>query len=99
MLLVLLLRIVFYAPLLGVGGVIRALGEDASMSWIIAAAVMALLAMIGVAFAVAIPRFKLVQKLVDRLNLVTREILTGLMVIGLQYQKNEEKKFDGPTWM
>jgi ATP-binding cassette, subfamily B, multidrug efflux pump len=93
--LVMLLRIVFYAPLLGIGGIIRALGEDASMSWIIAAAVMALLAMIGVAFAVAVPRFKIVQKLVDRLNLVTREILTGLMVIrAFNTQRYEEKKFD-----
>jgi ATP-binding cassette subfamily B protein len=93
--LVMLLRIVFYAPLLGIGGVIRAVGEDASMSWIIAAAVMALLAMIAVAFAVAVPRFKTVQKLVDRLNLVTREILTGLMVIrAFNTQRYEEKKFD-----
>ena len=95
MVLVMLLRIVFYAPLLGIGGIIRAVGEDASMSWIIAAAVMALLAMIGVAFAVAVPRFKAVQKLVDRLNLVTREILTGLMVIrSFNTQRYEEKKFD-----
>lgn len=99
MVLVMLLRIVFYAPLLGVGGIIRAVGEDASMSWIIAAAVMALLAMIGVAFAIAIPRFKAVQKLVDRLNLVTREILTGLMVIrAFNTQKYEEKKFDRANW-
>jgi ATP-binding cassette subfamily B multidrug efflux pump len=99
MLLVMMLRIVFYAPLLGIGGIIRAVGEDASMSWIIAAAVMALLAMIGVAFAVAVPRFKLVQKLVDRLNLVTREILTGLMVIrSFNTQRYEEKKFDTANW-
>ena len=95
MVLVMMLRIVFYAPLLGIGGIIRAVGEDASMSWIIAAAVMALVAMIGVAFVVAVPRFKKVQKLVDRLNLVTREILTGLMVIrSFNTQKYEEKKFD-----
>jgi ATP-binding cassette, subfamily B, multidrug efflux pump len=99
LLLVMLLRIVFYAPLLGIGGIIRAVGEDASMSWIIAAAVMALLAMIGVAFAIALPRFKAVQKLVDRLNLVTREILTGLMVIrAFNTQKYEEKKFDRANW-
>jgi ATP-binding cassette subfamily B protein len=99
LLLVMLLRIVFYAPLLGIGGIIRAVGEDASMSWIIAAAVMALLAMIGVAFAVALPRFKAVQKLVDRLNLVTREILTGLMVIrSFNTQPYEEKKFDRANW-
>jgi len=99
MVLVMLLRIVFYAPLLGVGGIIRAVNEDASMSWIIAAAVIALLAMIGVAFAVAIPRFKIIQKLVDRLNLVTREILTGLMVIrAFNTQKYEENKFDRANW-
>jgi ATP-binding cassette subfamily B multidrug efflux pump len=99
MVLVMLLRIVFYAPLLGIGGILRAIGEDVSMSWIIAAAVMALLAMIGVAFAVAIPRFKAVQKLVDRLNLVTREILTGLMVIrAFNTQPYEEKKFDKANW-
>ncbi len=99
MLLVMLLRIVFYAPLLGIGGIIRAVGEDASMSWIIAAAVMALVAMIGVAFIVAVPRFKAVQKLVDRLNLVTREILTGIMVIrAFNTQKYEEKKFDRANW-
>jgi ATP-binding cassette subfamily B protein len=93
--LVFLLRIVFYAPLLGIGGIILAVREDASMSWIVAAAVLALLAMIGVAFAVAVPRFKAVQKLVDRLNLVTREILTGLMVIrAFNTQRYEEKKFD-----
>ncbi|MCL2615347.1 MAG: ABC transporter ATP-binding protein/permease [Dehalococcoidia bacterium] len=97
--LMMLLRIVFYAPMLGIGGIIRAVNEDASMSWIIAAAVMALLAMIGVAFAIALPRFKLVQKLVDRLNLVTREILTGLMVIrAFDTQKQEEQKFDHANW-
>jgi ATP-binding cassette subfamily B protein len=95
MVLVMLLRIVFYAPLLGIGGIIRAVNADASMSWIIAAAVMALLAIIGVAFVVALPRFKLVQKLIDRLNLVTRETLTGLMVIrAFNTQKHEEQKFD-----
>jgi ATP-binding cassette subfamily B multidrug efflux pump len=99
MVLVMLLRIVFYAPLLGIGGILRAIGEDVSMSWIIAAAVMALLAMIGVAFAVAIPRFKAIQKLVDRLNLVTREILTGLMVIrAFNTQPYEEKKFEKANW-
>jgi ATP-binding cassette subfamily B protein len=93
--LVLLLRIVFYAPMMGIGGIIMALRQDVSMSWIIAAAVCVLLALIGTAFSVAVPRFKLVQKLVDRLNLVTREILTGLMVIrAFNTQKAEEKKFD-----
>jgi ATP-binding cassette, subfamily B, multidrug efflux pump len=93
--LVMLLRIVFYAPIMGVGGIIKALGQDASMSWIIAAAVMALLVMIGVVFAVAIPKFRIIQKLVDKLNLVTREMLTGLMVVrAFNTQKFEENKFE-----
>lgn len=96
LLLVILLRIVFYAPLIGIGAIIRALGENVSMSWIIAAAVMALLAMIGTVFAVAVPKFRLMQKLIDRLNSVTREILSGTMVIrAFNTQRLEEKKFDG----
>jgi ATP-binding cassette subfamily B multidrug efflux pump len=95
MLLVMLFRIAFYAPILGVGGIIKVLGGEASMSWIIAAAVMAILTMIGVMLAVAVPKFKIVQKLVDKVNLVTREILSGLMVIrAFNTQKHEEKKFD-----
>jgi ATP-binding cassette, subfamily B, multidrug efflux pump len=93
--LVMLLRIVFYAPLMGIGGIIKALGQDVSMSWIIAAAVVALLTMIIVVFAVAIPKFRIIQKLVDRLNLVTREMLTGLMVVrAFNTQKFEENRFD-----
>jgi len=95
MLLVMLFRIVFYAPILGVGGIIKVLGGEASMSWIIAAAVMAILTIIGVMLAVAVPKFKIVQKLIDKVNLVTREMLTGLMVIrAFNTQKNEEEKFD-----
>jgi ATP-binding cassette subfamily B protein len=95
MVLVMLLRMVFFAPMMGIGGIILALRQDVSMSWIIAAAVGILLALIGTAFSIAVPRFKMVQKLVDRLNLVTREILTGLMVIrAFNTQKYEEKKFD-----
>lgn len=95
MVLVFLLRIIFYAPIMGVGGIIKALGQDVSMSWIIAAAVMALLAMMGVVFAVVIPKFKIIQKLVDRLNLVTREMLSGLMVVrAFNNQAYEEQKFD-----
>ena len=90
-----MLRIVFYAPIMGVGGIIKALGQDASMSWIIAAAVMALLAMIGVVFVIAIPKFRIIQKHVDKLNLVTREMLTGLMVVrAFNTQKFEEDKFE-----
>ena len=95
MLLVMLFRTVFYAPILGIGGIIKVIGSEASMTWIIAAAVMAILTLIGVMLIVAVPKFKIVQKLVDKLNLVTREILTGLMVIrAFNTQKYEEKKFD-----
>jgi ATP-binding cassette subfamily B multidrug efflux pump len=95
MLLIMLFRTAFYAPILGVGGIIKVLGSEASMSWIIAAAVMAILMMIGVMLIIAIPKFKIVQKLVDRVNLVTREILSGLMVIkAFNTQKYEENKFD-----
>ena len=95
MLLVMLFRVAFYAPILGVGGIIKVLGGEASMSWIIGAAVMAILSMIGVMLIVVVPKFKIVQKLVDKLNLVTREILSGLMVIrAFNTQKHEEDKFD-----
>ncbi len=95
MVLVILLRIVFYAPIIGIGGAIKAMGQDMSMSWIIGAAVMTLLMMIIVVFAIAISKFKRVQTMVDRLNLVTREMLTGLMVIkAFNTEDHEEKKFD-----
>jgi ATP-binding cassette, subfamily B, multidrug efflux pump len=95
MLLVMLFRIAFYAPIIGIGGIIKVLGSEASMSWIIAAAVIAILMMIGIMLIVVVPKFKLIQKLVDKLNLVTREILSGLMVIrAFNTQKHEEEKFD-----
>jgi len=94
-LMVMLLRIVFYAPMMGIGGLIKVIGGEASMTWIIAAAIMAMLTMIGVLLIVAVPKFKIVQKLVDKVNLVTREILSGLMVIrAFNTQKHEENKFD-----
>jgi ATP-binding cassette subfamily B multidrug efflux pump len=94
MLMVLLLRIVFYAPILGIGGVIKVLNSDYSMGWIIVVAVVAILSLVIVLFGVAIPKFKMVQKLVDKLNLVTREILSGILVIrAFNTQKYEEKKF------
>ncbi len=95
MLLVILFRIVFYAPILGLGGIIKVVSGDISMSWIIAAAVMALLVMIGILLVIAVPKFKIIQKLMDRVNLVTREMLTGLMVVrAFNTQKYEEEKFD-----
>ncbi|NLI92755.1 MAG: ABC transporter ATP-binding protein [Peptococcaceae bacterium] len=99
MMMVMLLRIVFYAPILGTGGVIKVLSSDYSMGWIIAVAVAAILALVIVLFSVAIPKFKMIQKLVDRLNLVTREILSGILVIrAFNTQKHEEKKFEAANW-
>jgi ATP-binding cassette subfamily B protein len=92
---VMLFRIVIYAPILGIGGIIRVVGSEASMSWIIAAAVMAILMLIGVLLIVAVPKFKIIQKLIDKVNLALREILSGLMVIrAFNTQKHEEKKYD-----
>ncbi|NLZ49848.1 MAG: ABC transporter ATP-binding protein [Clostridiales bacterium] len=95
MLIVIMIRMVFYAPIIGVGGVIRAIGKSASMSWIIALAVALILVLIAVIIVVAVPKFKIIQKLVDRLNLVARENLSGIMVIrAFNTEKFEEKRFD-----
>lgn len=95
MLSVMLLRVVFYAPIMGVGGVLKVLNTNTSMAWIIAVAVVAILTLVVTLFGIAIPKFNLVQKLIDKLNLVTREILTGIPVIrAFSNQKHEEKRFD-----
>ncbi|MDM8001001.1 MAG: ABC transporter ATP-binding protein [Dehalococcoidia bacterium] len=95
MLTVMLFRFVFYAPILGVGAVIKVLSLDRPMLWIIAAAVSVIVALIGVLFFVAVPRFRTMQRLTDRLNLVTREFISGLMVIrAFNTQQAAEKKFD-----
>jgi len=95
MLVVMMIRMVIYAPILGIGGVIRAIDKSPSMSWILAVAVIALLILISGVFFVALPKFKLIQKLIDRLNLVTRENLSGMMVIrAFNTQRFEEKRFD-----
>ncbi len=92
---VIMLRMVIYAPILAVGGVIKALSTDASMWWTIALAVVILLTFIATTFSIALPKFKIIQKLVDRLNLVTRENLSGMMVIrAFNTQGFEEKRFD-----
>ena len=94
-LMVLLLRIVFYAPILGLGGIFRVIKTDTGMSWIIAVALASILSLVVVLFGLAIPRFKLIQKLVDKLNLVARESLTGMLVIrAFNTEKYQEKKFD-----
>lgn len=93
--LVFLIRIVFYAPILAIGGVVKVLNTNVSMTWIIALAVVLILCLVGTLFAVAMPKFKLMQKLIDKLNLVTREILTGLPVIrAFHKEEQEEKRFD-----
>lgn len=95
MLVFFMIRIVFYAPIMGVGGVIRALRNSPSMSWIITLAVVVLLGLISIAFSIALPKFKIVQKLIDKLNLVMRENLSGIMVIrAFNTQGFEEKRFD-----
>lgn len=88
-------RFVFYAPILAIGGVIKALQTDFSMGWIIGLGVGAILVLILGLMSTAMPRFKKLQTLVDKLNLVTREILTGIMVIrAFSTQKHEEKRFE-----
>lgn len=95
MLTVMMLRLLFYAPILGVGGIVKVLNTNTSMTWIIGVAVGAILVVILFLFKVVMPKFKALQKLVDRLNLVTREILTGIMVIrAFSREKHEEKRFD-----
>ena len=95
MLLVFLLRTIFYAPIIAIGGVVKVLATGTGMAWIIAVAVMAIATLVIILFAIAMPKFKRVQKLIDRLNLVTREILTGLPVIrAFAKEKHEEARFD-----
>ena len=95
MLVVMGLRVVFYAPILGVGGVLKVINTGASMGWVIGVAVISILLLVIVLFSFAMPKFKSVQKLVDRLNLVTRESLTGMLVIrAFSTQKYEEDKFE-----
>ena len=92
---VMLLRIVIYAPILGIGGIIRVSQTNTSLSWIIVLAVALLLALVFVLMQVAMPKFKIMQKLVDRLNLVSREILTGIMPIrAFSREQFEEQRFD-----
>lgn len=92
---VVLLRMVFYAPIIGIGGIIKISNTGSDLSWIIVVTVVLLLAIIGILVFVAMPKFKKVQKLVDNLNQVSREILTGIMPIrAFSQEKYEEKRFD-----
>jgi ATP-binding cassette subfamily B multidrug efflux pump len=90
-----IIRMVFFAPIIGIGGIIRALDKAPSMWWIIAGMVFVLLSVIIVAFSVSLPKFKLIQTLIDNLNRVVRENLGGMMVVRAFNRQNfEEKRFD-----
>lgn len=90
-----LLRIVAYAPILGIGGVLKVIKTGAGMGWVIALAIIVILGYVMVLVSAAMPKFKLMQKLVDNINLVSREILTGLSVIrAFGREKKEEERFD-----
>ncbi len=90
-----LIRMIAYAPILGIGGILKVLETGAGMGWIIVLAIIVILGYVIVLMSVAMPKFKLMQKLVDRINLVAREILTGLSVIrAFGREKKEEERFD-----
>ncbi|MEG1408878.1 MAG: ABC transporter ATP-binding protein [Terrisporobacter sp.] len=95
MMTVMMLRMVFYAPFMALGGIYKVLNTNTSMTWIIGISVLAVVAIVTILFSTVMPKFKILQNLVDKLNLVTREILTGLPVIrAFSTEKFEEKRFD-----
>lgn len=96
MLISMLFRVVVYAPIIGIGGFIRVLNNsDSSMAWIIGLAIICIIAIVMLLFIIAMPKFKKLQNLIDKLNLVSREILTGLPVIrAFNTEEKEEKRFD-----
>ena len=88
-------RIVLYAPILGIGGVIRVLQRDSSMTWILGVAIVLIMAFMAMLFRIAMPKFTALQTMVDKLNLVTREILTGIPVIrAFSREKHEEERVE-----
>lgn len=91
----LIIRMVFYAPIIGVGGVIRAIDKSANMWWILALAVVVLLSMVALVVSISLPKFKIMQDLIDRLNLVTRENLSGMAVIrAFNKEQAEQGRFE-----
>jgi ATP-binding cassette subfamily B multidrug efflux pump len=95
MVIFMIMRMVFYAPIIGIGGIIRAIDKSANMWWIIAVAVVALLGLVLLVFSISLPKFKIMQSLIDRLNLVMRENLSGMMVIrAFDKQDDEAARFD-----
>ncbi|MHA1221336.1 MAG: ABC transporter ATP-binding protein, partial [Candidatus Heimdallarchaeota archaeon] len=90
-----IVRLVFYAPILGVGGIIHAMNKNKDMTWLIGIAVLVLIVLIGVIILIAVPKFNRMQTLTDRINLVARENLTGMLVIrAFNKEKYEQKRFD-----
>lgn len=95
MVVMMMVRMMFYAPLMGIGGIIKVVNQDSPLAWLIGVAVLMLVSLIAIVFSLSLPKFKLVQKLTDRINLVSRENLTGMMVIrAFAMEKFEEDRFD-----
>ena len=95
MLMVMMIRIVIFSPILAIGGIFKVLNTNASMTWILVVGVCVIFLIIGLLLIVAMPKFKIMQKLIDRINLVMREILSGLPVIrAFSTEKHESKRFD-----
>jgi ATP-binding cassette subfamily B protein len=95
MVVIMIIRLVFYAPILGIGGIIRALNKNADMWWLIGVAVAILLVLVLIVFLIAVPRFQKMQSLIDRTNLVARENLTGMLVIrAFNREEHEQARFD-----
>lgn len=92
---IMMLRMVLYAPIMGIGGVIKVVNTGAGMGWIIGLSVLCIMGLIGILISFAMPKFKIMQTLIDRVNLVAREILTGLSVIrAFGREEKEEERFD-----
>lgn len=90
-----MMRMVIYAPIIGIGGILRALAKSASMWWVIALAVIVLIGLVSTIFSIVTPRFKIIQALMDRLNLIARENLSGMMVVrAFNREAHETQRFD-----
>jgi ATP-binding cassette subfamily B multidrug efflux pump len=95
MVIMIMVRMIFYAPLIGIGGVVKVLSKDSPLAWLIVVAVLMLVSLIVIVISIAMPKFRIIQKLTDRVNLVARENLSGMMVIrAFNMQGFEEKRFD-----
>ena len=95
MLVLMMIRMMFYAPIIGIGGIIKVVAMDSPLAWLIGVAVLVLVSMVIVVFSITVPKFRIAQKLIDRINLVMRENLSGMMVVrAFNMQKFEEQRFD-----